>query len=254
LVTESTYGDRIHAPDHFEQLAAAIKEVAEKRGCLLVPAFAIGRTQELIYMIRQLEDRGAVPILPVHIDSPMAVDATAIYARHHEDHNLEMTALEDQHKSPLRTNQFFLHRSTEESKSLNHASGPLIIISASGMATGGRILHHLKLRLPRSDTVVLLVGFQAEGTRGRLLQDGAKFVYMMGERIPVSAKVKTIDGLSAHADQAELTRWLSGFKQPPANVYITHGEDKGAFGLKAKIEQAFGWHATVPNFGDEFDL
>jgi metallo-beta-lactamase family protein len=251
LITESTYGDRIHSADHLEQLAESIKTVAASGGCLLVPAFAVGRTQELIYLIRELEERGAVPVLPVHIDSPMAVDATQIYARHREDHNLAMTDLEDAHKSPLRTRQFFLDHSVDQSKALNRIIGPIVIISASGMATGGRILHHLKIRLSKPDTVVLLAGYQAEGTRGRALQDGASTIKIMGEIVAVHAQIKAIEGLSAHADQAELTRWLSGFKRAPKTVYITHGEDNGAFGLKAKIEKTFGWNCAVPNFGDE---
>ena len=254
LIAESTYGDRLHEPDHIDQLAAAIRETAESGGCLLVPAFAVGRTQELIYIIRQLEEQGSIPALPVHVDSPMAIDATAIYARHHEDHDLAMTNLENQRLNPLRTHNFFLNRTTQESKALNEIRGPVVIISASGMATGGRILHHLKLRLPRPETTVLLVGYQAEGTRGRSLQDGAPSVKMFGEWVPVRAKVKTIGGLSAHADQAEMMRWLGGFQRPPQNVYLTHGEEKGAFGLKAKIEEVLGWRCSVPNYCDEVVL
>ncbi len=254
LIAESTYGDRIHEPDDIGLLAATIRETAERGGCLLVPAFAVDRTQELIYIIRQLEERGEIPSLPVHVDSPMAIDATAIYARHHEEHDLAMTNLENQHLNPLRTRNFFIHRSAQESKALNQMRGPIVIISASGMATGGRILHHLKLRLPQPETTVLLVGYQAAGTRGRSLQDGAPSVKMFGEWVPVRAKVNTIGGLSAHADQAEMMRWLGGFKRPPQNVYLTHGEDKGAFGLKAKIEQALGWRCSVPNYCDEVVL
>ncbi len=254
LIAESTYGDRIHEPDDIGLLAAAIRETAESGGCLLVPAFAVDRTQELIYIIRQLEERGEIPSLPVHVDSPMAIDATAIYARHHEEHDLAMTNLENQHLNPLRTRNFFLDRTTRESKALNEIGGPIVIISASGMATGGRILHHLKLRLPRPETTVLLVGYQAEGTRGRSLQNGAPSVKMFGEWVPVRAKVKTIGGLSAHADQAEMMRWLGGFQRPPQNVYLTHGEDKGAFDLKARIEQALGWRCSVPNYCDEVIL
>jgi len=184
----------------------------------------------------------------------MAIDATAIYARHHEEHDLAMVKLENQRLNPLRTRNFFLDRTTQESKALNEMRGPMVIVSASGMATGGRILHHLKLRLPRPETTVLLVGYQAEGTRGRSLQDGAPSVKMFGEWVPVRAKVKTIGGLSAHADQAEMMRWMSGFQRPPQNVYLTHGEVKGAFGLKARIEEVLGWRCSVPNYCDEVAL
>ncbi|MGD0074337.1 MAG: MBL fold metallo-hydrolase [Candidatus Binataceae bacterium] len=254
LVAESTYGDRLHDRDDIDQLASTIRETAESGGCLLVPAFAVGRTQELIYYIRQLEESGTIPSLPVHMDSPMAIDATAIYARHHEEHNLSMTAKENDGRNPLRTRNFFIHRSPQESKTLNQMSGPMIIISASGMATGGRILHHLKLRLPRPETTVLMVGYQAQGTRGHSLQEGAQAVKMFGQWVPVHAKIKTIGGLSAHADQAEMMRWLGGFQRAPRHVYITHGEDKGAFGLKAKIESVLGWRCSVPDYLDEVAL
>ena len=163
LLIESTYGNRIHPQDSEAALRQIIKDVAEHRGCLVIPAFAVGRTQELIYIIRKMEDEGAIPAIPVHVDSPMGIEATDIYSRHSEEHDLEMKQLRDQQRSPLASQLMTVHRTPEQSKAINNLSGPMIIISASGMATGGRVLHHLKQRLPNPDTTVLLVGYQAEG-------------------------------------------------------------------------------------------
>jgi metallo-beta-lactamase family protein len=212
---ESTYGDRTHPLHPEDELAGIIDQVATEKGCLIIPSFAVGRTQEILYAIRRLEDQGKVPPIPVHIDSPMAINATEIYCEHPEEHDLDMKLLKDAKLCPLCSRGSTVHRSSEESKSLNDLRGPLIIISASGMVTGGRVLHHLKLRLPDPKTTVLFVGFQAEGTRGRTLQSGKSEVKMLGEIVPVRAKIKTIDGFSAHADQGEILRWLKCFKKPP---------------------------------------
>jgi len=197
LLIESTYGNRLHAKDSELELRNLIKETSEQRGCLVIPAFAIGRTQDLLYTIRKMEDDGEIPAIPVHVDSPMGLEATEIYGRHTEEHNFEMAKLRDQERCPISSRHMVIDKTPEQSKSINSLRGPLIIISASGMATGGRVLHHLKHRLPNSDTTVLLAGYQAEGTRGRLLQDGAKEVKLLGEVVPVRAKIKVLDGFSA---------------------------------------------------------
>jgi len=197
LLIESTYGNRLHAKDSELELRNLIKETSEQRGCLVIPAFAIGRTQDLLYTIRKMEDDGEIPAIPVHVDSPMGLQATEIYGRHTEEHNFEMAKLRDQERCPISSRHMVIDKTPEQSKSINSLRGPLIIISASGMATGGRVLHHLKHRLPNSDTTVLLAGYQAEGTRGRLLQDGAKEVKLLGEVVPVRAKIKVLDGFSA---------------------------------------------------------
>jgi len=197
LLIESTYGNRLHAKDSELELRNLIKETSEQRGCLVIPAFAIGRTQDLLYTIRKMEDDGEIPAIPVHVDSPMGLEATEIYGRHTEEHNFEMAKLRDQERCPISSRHMVIDKTPEQSKSINSLRGPLIIISASGMATGGRVLHHLKHRLPKSDTTVLLAGYQAEGTRGRLLQDGAKEVKLLGEVVPVRAKIKVLDGFSA---------------------------------------------------------
>ena len=245
LMIESTYGDRIHPKGSEEELRAIIKETAEERRCLLIPAFAIGRTQDLLYTIRKMEDAGEVPAIPVHIDSPMAIEATDIYCRHTEEHDFEMAQLESRERCPLSSQKLIVDRTQEQSKAINELKGPLIIISASGMATGGRVLHHLKHRLPNADTTVLLAGYQAAGTRGRSLQDGAKEIRMLGEAVPVRAKVKVLDGFSAHADQGEILRWLSTFKKAPQMTYIVHGEPPAAAALADVIRAKLKWKVEV---------
>jgi metallo-beta-lactamase family protein len=245
LLVESTYGDRLHSPDPAEALARIVRESALRGGALLVPAFAVGRTQELIWTLRQLEEARRVPVLPVYIDSPMAINVTDIYCQHPEDHNLDMKLLMDEARCPLCCKEYHLARTPQESRQLNGRRDPIIIISASGMATGGRILHHLKERLPDERTTVLLPGFQAAGTRGRALQDGARSVRIHGESVPVRARVETLDGLSAHADREEIVRWLLGLTRPPRKVYVVHGEPNAARSLAAEVRTRFGWNVHV---------
>ena len=242
LLLESTYGDRIHPADPSVELARVVHEAAQRGGALLIPAFAVGRAQEVIWRLRQLQDQGRIPVLPVYLDSPMAIDATDIYCRHTEDHDLEMKEMMDKKECPLCCRKQRLARTPQESKEINQVEGPVIIISSSGMATGGRILHHLEKRLPDPRTTVLLVGFQAAGTRGRLLQEGVRFLRMYGQEVPVRARVETIDGLSAHADQKDILRWLAGFKEPPRQTFVVHGEPKQAEGLSRVIAEKLGWN------------
>ncbi|MBY0524725.1 MAG: MBL fold metallo-hydrolase [Gemmataceae bacterium] len=254
LLVESTYGGRTHPPDPMEALARVVQEAARRGGALLVPAFAVGRTQELVWMLRQLEEANRIPSLPVYIDSPMAINVSDIYCRHPEDHALDMKLLMDEKRCPLCCKQYHLARTPQESKALNHRAGALVIISASGMATGGRILHHLKLRLPDPRTTVLLVGFQAIGTRGRALQEGAPSVRIHGQDVPVRAQVETLEGLSAHADREEILRWLSGFRRPPAQTYIVHGEPQPAQSLAETLQTGLGWKARVARDGETVPL
>lgn len=254
LLIESTYGDRLHPANPEGELAKVIGEVAEERGCLIIPSFAVGRTQELIYTIRKLEDEGVIPSLPVHVDSPMAINATDIYCAHPEEHDLDMELLSSNGQDPLCSRQFAIHRTAEESKSINKLSGPFILISASGMATGGRILHHFRRRVPDSKTTVLFVGFQAAGTRGRALQEGKTEIKMFGEIIPVRAKIKTIEGFSAHADRKEILRWLKNFKRAPRRTYVVHGEPSASSALAEHIKEELGWDVAVPAFGEKVAL
>lgn len=249
IVLESTYGNRAH-PDYDvkERLAEIVNATYTRGGHLLVPAFAVGRTQQLIYLLRELEDEGRVPKIPVFVDSPMAVKATKLYLRHKEDHDLDMQALVKDHRNPLATNLFRLAKTRQESKGVSSLTEPSIVISASGMATGGRILHHLHKRLPDERNTVMFVGFQAVGTRGRRLVDGEKEIKMFGEYVPVRAKIETLENLSAHGDWREILRWLRGFKRPPIRVFLVHGEPEAAAALKDRIQETYGWQVEIPTY------
>lgn len=251
LLLESTYGDRVHPPSADDELVGVVKAAADRGGILVVPAFVVDRTQELLWMLHHLEDAGRIPQLPVYVDSPSATDVTEIYLRHPEDLDEECLRELRTGQTPLHTAHSHFVRSTEESKRLNDLRGPAIIISASGMATGGRILHHLQHHLPDPNSTVLLVGFQALGTRGRQLQDGAKTVKLFGEDVPVRAHVETIHGLSAHADQNETLRWLSGFTQPPRTTYLVHGEPPAAKALGDLITAKLKWTTRVAQDGEQ---
>jgi metallo-beta-lactamase family protein len=245
LLVESTYGDRTHAPDAVARLAAVVNEAVARGGALIVPAFAVGRAQELVWTLRVLEEGGAIPSLPVFLDSPMAIDVSDIYCRHPEDHDLDTQQRRRAPGSPLACAQYTLVRTAAASKALNERHGPLIIIAGSGMATGGRVLHHLMHRLPDPHTTVLLPGFQAAGTRGRSLQDGARALRMFGQDVPVRARVVTLDGFSAHADRDEILRWARGFTRPPARVYVVHGEPAASQALAESLRHSLGWNAVV---------
>lgn len=245
LLVESTYGDRVHETDVEASLVRILTETAHRGGAVIVPAFSIGRTQDLIWLIRKLEDEGRLPLLSVYIDSPMAINVTGLYCRFPEEHNLDMKQLMDARRCPLCCREFNLVRTTQGSKELGGKTGPMVIIAGSGMATGGRVLHHLKQRLPDHRTTVLLAGYQAAGTRGRSLQDGATTLRIHGQDVEVRAHVETIHGLSAHADKNEILRWLGGFKRPPRQTYVVHGEPLAAEALAATIRTELGWVASV---------
>jgi metallo-beta-lactamase family protein len=245
LLIESTYGNRSHSKDSESELRELIKATVERRGCLIIPAFAVGRTQELIYIIRKMEDDGEIPVIPVHVDSPMGLEATEIYCRHTDEHDLEMQQLQSREHCPISSRNMVVHRTPEQSKSINQAKGPMVIISASGMATGGRVLHHLKQRLPHPDTTVLFAGYQAAGTRGRSLQDGATEIKLLGEVVAVRARVHVLDGFSAHADQGEILRWLGTFTKPPRTTYIVHGEPPAAAALADAIRDRLKWKVEI---------
>jgi len=256
LLCESTYGDREHEEgDPAELLAGIVNRVAKRSGSIVIPAFAIGRTQTFMYYLRQLEDGQRIPRLPVYVDSPMALSATDLYLRHHEDHDLEFTREEGDGKGdPLNVHEFHLARSVEESKAINNVKTPCIIISASGMASGGRVLHHLAQRLPDSRNAVILGGFQAEGTRGRALQDGAKSLNLFGQEVAVGAEIVEMGQLSAHAGKSELLRWLTALPASPKQTYLVHGEPAAAQALQAAIQQKFQWKVGVARYLDTVDL
>jgi metallo-beta-lactamase family protein len=254
LLVESTYAGKRHADaPPAEALAAELDRAARTGGAIVMPAFAIGRTQEILFTIRDLERRRAIPELPVFVDSPMAVDATPIYLAHREDHDEETARLLAAGENPLRPARLAFCRSVEESRALNDVRGACLIISASGMATGGRVLHHLAHRLPDPRMTVLLVGFQAAGTRGARLQSGEPTLRIHGEDVPVNARVVTIGGFSAHADEDELRRWLASFPSPPGRTFLVHGEPTALAAAKARMD-ALGWPAQVPRHLEEVAL
>ncbi len=255
IVVESTYGNREHPDfDVKARLAEIINETAKRGGHILIPAFAVGRTQQLIYLIRELEEENRIPVLPVFVDSPMAVSATKLYLRHKEDHDLEMQDLLDEQKSPLATKRFNLARTVQESKNVSAGEESTIVISASGMATGGRILHHLRKRLPDERNTVIFVGFQSVGTRGRRLLDGETEIKIFGQFVPVRARIERLENLSAHADSREILRWLGGFKRAPEKVFLVHGEPAAQEALKIKIVEKFGWQVEIPDYLQVFEL
>jgi metallo-beta-lactamase family protein len=255
LLVESTYGDRVHPPDDpTERLATAVRRAADRKGWLLIPAFAVGRSQEILYDLRRLETDGRIPSLPVYLDSPMAIQATVVYAAHPEEHDSELKRAERGGERPFAPRRFHLSQTVADSKRLNDVAGPGVIVAGSGMATGGRILHHLKRLLPDPSTTVLFVGYQAAGTRGRLLKEGATEIKMLGETVPVRATIMVSDAYSAHADREEILRWLGGFKRPPGMTYIVHGEAEAADALREAITGRLGWRAAVAQDGQRVTL
>jgi metallo-beta-lactamase family protein len=255
LLCETTYGDRDHpAGSVADALADAINRVAKRGGAVVIPSFAVGRTQTLMWYLRQLDEANRIPKIPVYVDSPMAINVTDIYARHGEDHDLDFTNAEKEgNKDPLNLREVKMTRTVDESKAINNVAS-CVIISASGMATGGRILHHLVQRLPDAKNAVLLVGYQGEGTNGRALQDGAQFLRIHGQEVKVAAEIVTIDQLSAHAGRSELLRWLSGFTAAPRQTFLVHGEPVALESFHAAVTTRMNWAVTVPAYLQSFDL
>jgi len=255
LLCESTYGDREHeAGDPLELLSNVVNRVVKRGGSIVIPAFAIGRTQTFMYYLRQLENLQRIPKVPVYVDSPMALSATDLYLKHKEDHDLLFARDEQNGGDPLSVHEFHLTRSAEESKQINNVKTPCIIISASGMVTGGRVLHHLAQRLGDARNAVILGGFQAEGTRGRALQEGAKTLSLFGQVVPVLAEIVEMGQFSAHAGKSELLRWLTALQAPPKQVYLTHGEPSAAQALQQAITEKFRWKASVARYLDTVEV
>ena len=255
LMVESTYGDRLHgdlAPE--EQMARLINEAAERNAPILIPAFAVGRTQEILYLIRELEEQKRIPVLQVAVDSPMAAQTTQVYNRWKEEHDAEYVALLAEKKHPLRTTSMTTASSRDESKSLNNMKGARIIISSSGMLNGGRVLHHAMRVLPDENATVIFAGYQAAGTTGRLVQNGAREVKIMKRYVPVRCRVETVSGFSAHADWKAVLRWLEGLPAAPTMVFTTHGEPVAAEAMAGHIREHFGWNVIVPQMEQTIDL
>jgi metallo-beta-lactamase family protein len=249
LVIESTYGDRTHDDgDHTGELADVIRRTAARGGMVIVPAFAVGRTQALLHQIWLLKKAKQIPDLPVFLDSPMAIDTTGIYQHHANEHRL--SADDCRHMGTVAR----FCRTPDQSRELNQLTYPAIIISASGMATGGRILHHLKNHLGDHRCSVVFAGFQAGGTRGARLVQGERSIRIFGQDVAVNAEIVSLPGMSAHADAGQIIDWLKTAKRPPQHVYITHGEQDASDALRRRIQRELGWHASVPMMGDAIEL
>lgn len=242
VVIESTYGDRLHEPVSMEvELAQALRRVAARGGVAVVPVFAVGRAQAVLHAVANLKASDQIPrSLPIFLDSPMAINATDMLSAHPEDHRLapwQVRALE---------NVATMVRTPEQSKALGRHHGPMVILAASGMATGGRVLHHLGLYLKDHRNMVILTGFQAAGTRGARLAAGEKTLRLHGQDVPVHAEVVQLNSASAHADANELVQWLGQMPSPPDQVYVVHGEPAASDALRSRIEHELGWRAVVP--------
>ncbi len=249
VLIESTYGNRMHDPaDPTEALGAVVERTVARGGTVVVPAFAVGRAQSLLYHLWKLKRTGRLAKVPVYLDSPMAIDATDLLHAHRGDHRLTPEQCREVCAIATYT------RDVDGSKGITASPYPKVVISASGMATGGRVLHHLKAFAPHARNTILFSGFQAAGTRGRAMLQGAQETKIHGEWIPVRAAVEELSMLSAHADSSELMRWLSGFRRPPSRVFIVHGEDEGSEALRVRIDRELGWDAVVPRQNQKFDL
>ena len=256
IIIESTYGDRSHrdAGDVVDQLAAVINETAKRGGNLVIPTFAMERAQELMYHVGRLVHEDRIPDLPVFLNSPMAVDVTEVFRKYPDYLDAETHALFAAGQPPLRFPGLTLVRSIAQSKALNTRGGSNIIMAASGMCTGGRIKHHLKHNIGREDSTILFVGYQANGTLGRLILQGREEIRIFREKHPVRAKIAQIHGFSAHADREDLLHWLANFKQPPKRLFITHGEEDAAIALSQTVESKLKWSTTVPEYTDAVEL
>jgi len=255
LLVESTYGDRLHDPEEPKvALERIIKHAAATSSVVLIPAFAVGRAQEIVYLIRELEDEKRIPVIPVCVDSPMASAATLAYANRKEEQDEDYLLAATKERNPLRTHSMIACSTREESKRLNTAEGARVIISASGMMNGGRVLHHALRTLPDPNATVVFVGYQAGGTLGRRVQDGEKEVKVLGQWVPVRCGVTKIGGFSAHADWKEIVRWLVDLPAPPRRTFVTHGEPEAAIAMASHIRERFGWTVEVPEYGERFEL
>ncbi len=265
LLLESTYGDRVHEPDlDGARLAEIVVDSAARGGKLVVPSFAIGRVEELLYWFKRLEDEKRIPILPVYVDSPMAAGALQFYANRLTE--LDWGRRGDggasvpppspglRHANVFATTRLTVVSSPQQSMDLVASRQPAIVISSSGMATGGRVLHHLAATLPNARNTVLFVGYQAAGTRGRLLCDGAKTVRIHGRDVPVAARIERIDWMSAHADANEIMRWLGGFVRAPRRTFLVHGEPPALDALAARVTGERGWSVHIAAHRERVDL
>ena len=255
LVLESTYGDRLHDDiNSRKNFVEILTSTFDRGGMVVIPAFSVGRTQALLFLIREMEEEGLLPKVPIFVDSPMALKALEVHRNHIHDLNLRCRKLHVAGKQLFQPGKLKLCPKLNQSKSIHSVREPGIIISASGMATGGRVLHHLRERLPNEKNTVLFVGYQAEGSRGRRLLDGAGEIRMFGEMVPVNASIEYVPGFSGHADYREILAWLVGFNKKPERVFLVHGEDGPRQALAEHIRKYLNWKVTVPEEGESVEL
>lgn len=249
LVLESTYGDRLHEEkDPFKELETIINTTVKRGGTVIIPSFAVGRTQTILYCLYQLKHKKIIPDIPIFLDSPMAINVSNLFCTFKDEHLLSTALCKDVFDIAIYT------RTVQESKRINQVEGPAIIIAASGMAEGGRVLHHIKHFISDTKSTILFVGYQSRGTHGRRLVEGAREIKIYGQMYPVKAKIKTIDNFSAHADYNDTLDWLSHFKNKPTKIFLTHGEEEAAESLKEKIKRKFNWSVVIPQYEDSFEL
>jgi metallo-beta-lactamase family protein len=259
LILESTYGDRLHPPyeDDSKRMEAIITETYKRGGMVLIPAFAVGRTQQLVYMLHQLSRKGDIPDMPIFVDSPLAIDVTAAYRLHPECYDDEirqfMLGSDGRRLDPFGFDDLHYTRTSQESKRLNYLREPAIIIAASGMMEAGRILHHLHNRIDDPRTTVLVVGWQAENTLGRRLVEGEREVRIFGEMHPNRARVEVLNGFSGHADRDELLGWVGAMAKKPRRAFLVHGEEKSAFALAEALQAQYEIQVDVPERGASFE-
>jgi metallo-beta-lactamase family protein len=265
LMIESTYGNRVHEEDDGgERLARIISETLDRNGKVIIPAFAIGRVEEVLYWLRELENAKRIPVVPVFVDSPMAIEALKMYGE--RLHELDADITEAAQAAPQRTvrgersvsafatERFQTVSSAEQSKEVTRSRQPSIVISASGMATGGRVLHHMKATLPNANNTILFVGYQAQGTRGAQLVNGATETRIHGEVVPVNARIERLDSMSAHADANEIKQWLGHFKAPPARTFLVHGDHEPMMTLAARLRTELKWDVATPAWKEQVTL
>jgi metallo-beta-lactamase family protein len=256
MLIESTYGDRVHdqPQDISEQIAEVINSTKKAGGNIIIPSFALERSQEVLYYLNDLLRADKIPHLMVFLDSPMAEAITKVFRKHHELYDEQMNERIKNHASPFNFPGLKFTETTEQSKTINHIKGTIIVIAGSGMCTGGRIKHHLVNNISRSESTIMFVGYQANGTLGRQIVDGEKQVRILGQQYTVNARIVKINGFSAHADKLEMLEWLKQIKKPPKKLFIVHGEAESANHFADFIHEQTGWQTHVPNYQDEVIL
>ncbi len=255
LVLESTYGNRLHSKDDPRPaISRFLHDAASTGGTVIIPAFAVERTEKMLFLLKELMESGKAPRMPIYIDSPMAVEAVNIFVRHSEEHEADTKALVAKYGDPERWPGVTFCKTRDESVAVNSVTGAHVIISASGMLSGGRVLHHLEHHIGDPRTIVLFVGFQAPGGRGRMMQEGRPTVRLFGHDVAIKCRIETLDQFSDHADYEELLAWLKHFKRPPTRTFLVHGEPAAAASLQERIKDAYGWDVHVAQYLETVNL